>query len=191
MARLAWGKGENGYIFWDLRPPKELQGTTSKEIIRNHFQSALGVEVFPDPREPYEGQSEAAWIIQCFHLGIDPEEEDPGPVVSVDYDYQWCECPRCGLLGITSYGNVRLLKCGCLVESSAERASLSYIDRAPVYTDDSPRLMAAYMAAHQVRFEHGEHPQQYILQAKLDRIKEVLGADDIDENWGYSPNSVE
>jgi len=188
MARLAWGKGENGYIFWDLRPPKELQGRTSKEIMRNAFQSALGVHVIQDPREPFLGKPVEeewivnAWIIHCFHLGIDWEDLDPGPVVSVDHDYQWCECPRCGLLGITSYGNARLLECGCLVGSSAERASLSYIDRAPVYTDDSPRLMRAYMVARQARFEHGETPQQHVLKAKLDRIKEILDSDDIDED---------
>jgi hypothetical protein len=183
MARLAWGKGENGYIFWDLRPPKELQGSTSKEIIRNAFHSALGVEVFPNPWEPYEGQSVAAWIIQFYHPpGVDLEAEVRVPAISMDHDYQWCECPRCGLLGITNYGNARLLRCGCLVKSSAERASLSYWDRAPVYTDDSPRLMAAYMAARQARFEHGENPQQHVLKAKLDRIKEILDSDDIDED---------
>lgn len=182
MARLAWGKGENGYIFWDLRPPKELQGRTSKEIMRNSFQSALGDQVLLDPREPYVGQDEMAWLLQRFHLGVDLENEDPGPVVEVNHDYQWCECPRCGLLDVTHYGNARLLKCGCLVESSIEQASLSYRDPAPVYTDDSPRLMAAYMAARQARFEHGEKPQQHILQAKLDRIKEVLDSDDMDKD---------
>lgn len=86
-------------------------------------------------------------------------------VVSVDHDYQWCECPRCGSLDLTHYGNARLLRCGCLVESPMEQASLSYHDPAPVYTDDSPRLMAAYMAARKARFEHGASPQQHVLQA--------------------------
>lgn len=186
MARLVWGHrdsgyGDSGYIFWDLRPPKELQGNTSKEIIRNHFQSALGIRVVRDPMAPYSNQSVAMRTIQNFHLGIDAEDEDPGPMVEVDHDYQWCECSRCGFLGITNYGNARLLECGCLVESPAERAALSVIDRAPVYTDDSPRLMAAYMAARQARFEYGEHPQQYVLQAKLDRIRDVLDTDGVNE----------
>lgn len=187
MARLAWGKGENGYIFWDLRPPKELQGSTSKNIIRNHLQSALGAEVL----------RKETWLLQhCFHLGVDPEDKDllvhlgvdpedldPGPDMWINHDYQWCECPRCGLLGITYHGNARLLKCGCLMEFSAERAYLTYnIDLAGVYTDDSPRLMRAYLAARQARFEHGENPQQHVLKAKLDRIKEILDSDDIDED---------
>jgi hypothetical protein len=191
MARLVWGHrdsgyGDSAYIFWDLRPPKELQGSTSKETMRNVHQSALGARVIESPFEPFaafppDEKDELAllrmWMIQCFHLGIDHNDVNHGPAVTVDFDYQWCECPRCGFLGITSYGNARLLKCGCLVESAAERESLSLIDRAPVYTDDSPRLMAAYMAARQARFEHGEHPQQHVLQAKLDRIRDMLDSD--------------
>jgi hypothetical protein len=196
MARLVWGHrdsgyGDSGYIFWDLRPPRELQGSTSKKVLRNVHQSALGVRVVQDPLGTFFGTFAAnppvdeeeeellwkAWVIQCFHLGIDHENLDPGSVVEVEFDYQWCECPRCGLLGVTYYGNARLLECGCLVEDPAERASLTLRDRAPVYTDDSPRLMAAYMAARQARFEHGEHPRQHILQAKLDRIRNVLESD--------------
>jgi hypothetical protein len=178
MAHLAWGTGQSGYIFWDLRAPKEIQGSTPKEVIRSTFQSAIGFHVIQDPREPYIDRTWMEWTVQSFALNIDPEDEDPGPVVEGDFDHQWCECPRCGLLGITLFGNARLLKCGCLVESSTQQARLSYIDPDPVYTDDSPRLMAAYMAARQARFEHGEHPQQYILQSKLDRIREVLDSDE-------------
>jgi hypothetical protein len=172
MARLAWGKGENGYIFWDRRPPKEVQGSTSKNIVRNVLHSALGAEVL----------SEDTWLL-TLSPGVDLEDRDLGPHILINHDYQWCECPQCGLLGNTYYGNAKLLKCGCLMKFSAERARLTYdIDLAGVYTDDSPRLMRAYMAARQARFEHGENPHQHVLKAKLDRIKEILNSDDIDED---------
>ncbi len=181
MTRLAWGTGKSGYIFWDLRAPKELQGRTPKHVIRNTFKSAVGFHVIQDPREPYIDRTSKEWILQSFHLNIDPNDEHPGPVVEGDYDYQWCECPRCGSLGITHYGDARLLKCGCLVESSTQQARLSSYDPDAVFTDDSPRLMAAYMAARQARFEHGEHPQQHVLQSKLERIREVLDSDDTNQ----------
>lgn len=195
MARLVWGHsdsghGDRGYIFWDLRPEKEPQGSTSKGVVRNHLQRALGARVIENPAKSFvhayypmddEVKFERLWMLECFHLGIDDYDVHHGPVVTVDFNYQWCECPRCGFVGITSYGNARLLQCGCLVESAAERESLHFIDRDPVYTDDSPRLMAAYMAARQARFEYGERPQQYVLQAKLDRIRDVLDSDAIGE----------
>jgi hypothetical protein len=78
-------------------------------------------------------------------------------VVEVDFNYQWCECPRCGLLDITYEGNARLLKCGCLADAHT-RVRLSYADPDPVYTDDSARLKKAYKAGRQARFEHGETP---------------------------------
>jgi hypothetical protein len=48
----------------------------------------------------------------------------------------------------------------------------------PYYGDDSPRLMKAYMAARQARFEYHERAQVYELQSKLDRIREVLDSDE-------------
>ncbi len=175
MARLVWGSGKNGYIAWDLRPPREVQ--RSSLPADTSFNSAMGFRVVQDPREPYKDEDRIVWALQCFALGIDFEDEAPGPVVEVEFDHQWCECPRCGLLGITSYGNARLLACGCLVEP-ATRARLSYTDPDPVYNDDSSRLMGAYIAARQARFERRERAQVYILQDKLDRIQKVLESDD-------------
>jgi hypothetical protein len=48
----------------------------------------------------------------------------------------------------------------------------------PYYGDDSPRLMKAYIAARQARFEYHERAQVYELQSKLDRIREVLDSDE-------------
>lgn len=157
MARLVWATGKRGYIFWQLRPPAEVQRSRLPEDAS--FNSALGFHVTQDPRAPYVDRNPLAWHIQCFHLGIeDPEDETPGPLVEVDFNYQWCVCPRCGLLDITHEGNARLLKCGCLADASTQ-VRLLYMDLDPVYTDDSARLKKAYNAARQARFEHGETPR--------------------------------
>jgi hypothetical protein len=103
----------------------------------------------------------------------------------------WRECPRCGFVDIAYFGDARYLGCHCqgflhedlLVGAKVRgnKALLAYIGRKstePHYTYDSPRLMAAYKAARQARFEHGESPKMYVAQAKLDRIREILGSDD-------------
>ncbi len=156
MARLVWATGKSGYIFWQLRPPSEVLRSRLPEDAS--FNSALGFLVTQDPRTPYVDRKQVEWLIQCFHLGIDPEDDPPGPVVEVDFDYQWCECPRCGLVDITREGNARLLKCGCLADASTQARLLYMEDPDPVYTDDAVRLRRAYKAARQARFEHGESP---------------------------------
>ena len=58
-----------------------------------------------------------------------------------DYLYRWCECPKCGKVGIEFDGRAgRLCKC---------------IDKDKVYNVLTPRLLAAYTAARQARFEYG------------------------------------
>lgn len=61
-----------------------------------------------------------------------------------DY-YWWCECPHCGQIGISRYGNSSKLLCGCI--GKAERLNLAH---SPSY--QSSRLVAAYTAARQARF---------------------------------------
>ena len=50
-----------------------------------------------------------AWLDADFaHL-------DPYPSVGVsEFGRMWCECPECGMVDITPYGDARHLKCGCL-----------------------------------------------------------------------------
>jgi len=52
-------------------------------------------------------------------------------------------------------------------------------DPDPHLTYDSPRLMEAYRAARQARFEHGERSQVHIYRTKLNRIREMLDSDDL------------
>jgi hypothetical protein len=77
MARLVWATGKSGYIFWEFRPPFEVLRSKLPEDVS--FNSALGFHVMQDPRAPYEDQNPMVWFIQCFHLGIDPEDDPPGP----------------------------------------------------------------------------------------------------------------
>ncbi|CAA9405479.1 MAG: hypothetical protein AVDCRST_MAG22-1520 [uncultured Rubrobacteraceae bacterium] len=44
----------------------------------------------------------------------------------------------------------------------------------PALTDDSPQLIAAYMAARQARFECRERTQIHVLKDKPDCIREML-----------------
>lgn len=60
----------------------------------------------------------------------------------------WCECPMCHKLWICPAGSIHFAPCKCVASKPLEDC----------YTYNSPRLMAAYTAARQARFEHGEKP---------------------------------
>jgi hypothetical protein len=119
-----------------------------------------------------------------------------------DSGSHWSQCPRCGALEITSYGDARFMKCRCLgypddytwINASPEQTlDLIRSNRGPLYTYDLPQLTAAYMAARQARFEHNESPDSMgsplraaltqerlrvaALESKLHRIRELLDTD--------------
>ena len=191
MRRLVMGTGKEGFIFWgDIRMPAE--------IMRSHRS-----EDFIDPSA--WGYSRHEQPLSWSYSDLDFEELlDPGfakaapyPKVSSSTHNQWCVCPRCGLLGITSYGNARFLKCGCIrlgrEGGDYEEEIVDQLD--PYYTDQAPRLIEAYTAARQARFERKSLPntrdsplraslnqeRQRVdhLEAKLQRIREVLEEGDI------------
>jgi hypothetical protein len=74
-----------------------------------------------------------------------------------DSPYMWCECPTCGQLGIEF--DARSDRLGC--KESSDRAVAGCprtgANRDKGYNGTSDRLMDAYAAARQARFEHGEH----------------------------------
>lgn len=72
-----------------------------------------------------------------------------------DHPYFWCECGTCGFMGIEFDARSDRLDC----KESYDRtvAGCPRMDGDKGYTGDSPRLMAAYAAARQARFEYGEH----------------------------------
>jgi hypothetical protein len=61
-----------------------------------------------------------------------------------DNYYMWCECPRCKYIGIEFEGRAPRLPCGCLEGDKEPR------------TFNSARILEAYNAARQARFEHGQ-----------------------------------
>lgn len=63
--------------------------------------------------------------------------------------YWWCECPVCSYLGLAIEGHPERLACDCSLGDLNGRLRPSY---------DAPRILAAYAAARQARFEHGETP---------------------------------
>jgi hypothetical protein len=98
-----------------------------------------------------------------------------------DSPYQWCECSSCGRLGIEFDARSDRLDCKQCYMCAANVASIGTwredtLPHCPVhgfppnlsgcprsggnndkgYNGDSPRLIAAYTAARQARFEHGE-----------------------------------
>jgi hypothetical protein len=63
-----------------------------------------------------------------------------------DHFHIWCECPKCGELGIEFEGRAHRLPCNCFEEIKDGRGYNAY----------SERLIAAYNAAKCARFEHDE-----------------------------------
>lgn len=99
-----------------------------------------------------------------------------------DTPYMWCECPSCGSLGIEFDARSDRLSCKRCYHCTFNVDAIGTwrednLPRCPVhgfppnlkgcprtggnndkgYNGDSSRLVAAYTAARQARFEHGEH----------------------------------
>lgn len=69
-------------------------------------------------------------------------------VILGDDHYRWCECPKCNLVGIEFDGRSYRLPCRCFGQDGYDKG----------YNSGTPRLISAYAAARQARFEHGELP---------------------------------
>lgn len=116
----------------EIKPELPTDDETRAKI--RHLVHGSGKELFiftGDVWVPQIGQ-ESAWVIR-------PD--------GWDLAHWWCECYKCGRLGIKFEGRADRLPCGCGRPG----------DRGHNY--DSPRLVAAYTAARQSRFEHGETPR--------------------------------
>lgn len=87
-----------------------------------------------------------------------------------DSHHVWCECPKCGRLGIQYSGEWDRLGCGC---PSKEK------DYNP--TPDAKRIVAAYNAACAARFERDEGPTEGIGTSGFRSMRQVL--DEIYEKW--------
>lgn len=62
-----------------------------------------------------------------------------------DHGHIWCECTKCGELGIQYAGRAERLQCGCF----------EYEKNGKVYAGWTKNLVSAYGSAKQARFEHG------------------------------------
>jgi hypothetical protein len=65
---------------------------------------------------------------------------------SWDNEHMWCECPKCGKLGIEFEGRANRLPCDCFDGEKDGKG----------YNEYSKKLIDAYEAASQARFEHGD-----------------------------------
>jgi hypothetical protein len=168
MLRLVYPTGRVGFIFWgDIPMPAEELGVDYE--VDDYTASALAFR-------PTEEGSGGGWTVYEEH------------------DNMWCECPVCGLLGITYHGAVEELPCACFDYVPGWWMGLSGATVPRVFNATSPRLMEAYTAARGARFEHGERPnlptatlrdalkQERLrvetLESKLARIRKVLELDD-------------
>lgn len=119
-------KGESPTDQEDKKARLLADGTSKKVYV---FWGDIGL---PSDEE----MPESAW---CYF----PDTGDGG---GWDCSYYWCECHQCGALGIEFNGRSDRLKCkraGCAYSGHGDKG----------YNYDSPRLIRAYRAARQARFE--------------------------------------
>lgn len=168
MERLVGTTGRTGFIFWGGIPMPEEEFYPDDDA--ENRESALAF------RATEQGSGINRWTVY---------EEDGN---------RWCECPVCGLFGITYRGAVEELPCACFDYVPGWEMGLSGATVPRVFNATSPRLMEAYTAARGARFEHRERPdpptaalrdalkQERLrvetLESKLARIREVLELDD-------------
>lgn len=150
--------GEAGWYLPDFWLPElkcwiEIKGqepTEREEAVASRLavQSGADTYLFWGPVEvPFilHGNGGMAWDGCGPAFWYSPSGEERG---HTDAGYWWCECPVCHKLTIQFEGRVDRITCNC-----PEAAK-----RSVAYACATPRIMAAYTAARQARFEHGETP---------------------------------
>lgn len=179
MERLVWATRKRGYIFWDIRPPSEvLRSRLPVDFDRKSGLCYSVIENFEAflERKNVIGTYDEPWVRGMFEI----RRDEPKPILVGLYRGQWCECPKCGMLDIAPEGEAEFMSCGCMSVPFDDVTEMIANRPEVYYTDDSPRLMRAYMAARQVRFEHGAQADvYYVMQSKLDRIRELLDSDEL------------
>lgn len=80
----------------------------------------------------------------------------PGILID-DGAMMWACCPVCGYLDVTLWGSTDTLKCRCLpFIGQWSECDIAAKNGQPRFNSDAPRILIAYDAARQARFEHGE-----------------------------------
>lgn len=113
-----------------------------------------GERVFISTHSPIEvpGESEyphsnAMWAIPSMVHG--KIKEMVWGDAYFDDPYKWSQCPECGTFGITFFGDLQDLPCGCFADRSLCDC---------IFGNRSDDLKAAFRKARSARFEHGETP---------------------------------
>ena len=94
----------------------------------------------------HQFESGEDFIILVGNPWFDGEYFDYSGYMHNDNDYRWCECSKCGLIGIEYDGRSYRLPCNCFSGDQDGKG----------YNTGSLRLMTAYRAARQARFEHND-----------------------------------
>lgn len=118
---------------------------------------------------------------KALYMVLSDEAFEYNVFVPGDCYYRWCECPDCGMIGLAFSGRSDRLSCKCcyfcaLVFYHSHQGTKGWLRRRcqlhgqeysnigckryggnfdKGYNSGTPRLMEAYTAARQARFEHG------------------------------------
>lgn len=119
----------------EIKPPLDSNDEQESDILDHEYQKVLQL-VMETRKKAYLFFSE---------IGVLDDRTEGAYVIFPNLagnSYQrWCECPKCGQLGITYKGIVNQLDCKCFDEKG--RA---------IYGDKSPRLLKAYAYAQRYAF---------------------------------------
>lgn len=129
--------------------------TEIDKVVRLAQGSRKTVYILYGSLEPFQQRTKDGKLTYCGAMG-DMAEYQRGiqAVYYSDSFHFWAECPHCGRFGIAFWGSSNELWC-------AQNLSLEkYLNPIADLCDahHTPRLIAAYTAARQARFEHGENP---------------------------------
>lgn len=119
------------------------QAATPQEITKaRELCGAAEKRVVVAVRAPVAPDGYSAYAQSMLALLPGPHRTDDGRLLVVeDWDYWWCECARCGTVGIEHTGRSARLGCFCYDPSDDKQ-----------YSYDSARLLKAYAAARAARF---------------------------------------
>lgn len=113
-----------------------------------------GKPVFISTRSPIEVPGESKWPHSNNMWAIPSTVAGKTKEVSwgdnyFDDPYKWSQCPECGAVGITFFGELQDLPCECFNGRSLCEC---------LFGNRSSDLKAAFRKARSARFEHGESP---------------------------------
>ena len=137
--------------FLEIKPTKPSEEDTEKATLLCEHTGKNVYILFGQPSCPDSVAYSNQWYgnnsqMEYFGCSLSFEQEcERG--VQWDNHYLWCECPKCGKIGIQFDGRADRIRCGCAGSSHGDKG----------YNYDSPRLVSAYDTARGYRFEHNAY----------------------------------